>query len=184
MTLLLARVALAGVFGVAGATKLSDRRGFRQALTDFGIAPRFAAVFAVVLPLAELTIAFALIATPSVWWAALGALVLLVLFIVAISFNLLRGRAPECRCFGQIHSRPVSWPIVLRNIGLTFPAALLVWQEPTGAAPSMITDGLGAVTAGQLASNLLSITIIAVVVGEAWDPLGTAQAKWSLTASG
>ena len=37
LMLLVARVLLAGVFGIAGVAKLADRAGSRQALQDFGV---------------------------------------------------------------------------------------------------------------------------------------------------
>ena len=53
---LVARVLLAAVFAVAGAAKLRDRPGTRQAVVDFGAPERLAGPLAVLLPLAELEI--------------------------------------------------------------------------------------------------------------------------------
>src|SRR6185436_11798175 len=61
---------------------------------------------------------------------------LLTLFTLAIAFNLMRGRAPDCRCFGQLHSSPVGWGTVVRNLVLAAFAALLVLQGPPYASPS------------------------------------------------
>ena len=36
----------------------------------------------------------------------LPALVLLLLFVGGISYNVARGRSPDCHCFGQLHSAP------------------------------------------------------------------------------
>src|SRR5262249_55986918 len=109
------RMVLAAVFVVAGVAKLLDRPGSAQALTNFGVSPQLARPFSVLLPLTELTIAFALLPVRTAWWAGLGALILLLLFNAAIGLNLVRGRAPECHCFGQLHSEPVGWSTLARN---------------------------------------------------------------------
>jgi len=96
IALLIARLVLAVVFVVAGLTKLADRAGSRQTLIDFGVPARLATPGGLLLPLAELVVAVALIPLVSAWWGALGALVLLALFIVGITFNLARGRKPDC----------------------------------------------------------------------------------------
>src|SRR5918992_6370794 len=114
LALLTARLVLAGVFAVAGLAKLTDRPGSRQALMDFGVPARLAVPFGVLLPLAELAVAGALIATTTAWWGALGALTLLLLFVAGIGYNLARGRTPDCHCFGQFHSAPAGWVTLVR----------------------------------------------------------------------
>ena len=61
------------VFVAAGAAKLADRAGSRQAVAAFGV-PSLATPLATLLPLAELAVAAALIPAASAWWGALGAL--------------------------------------------------------------------------------------------------------------
>jgi uncharacterized membrane protein YphA (DoxX/SURF4 family) len=51
--LLIARLALAGVFLVAGLSKLADGPGSRQALMDFGVPLPLATPLKILLPLAE-----------------------------------------------------------------------------------------------------------------------------------
>src|SRR5215475_5211314 len=103
---LLPRVILAAIFAVAGIAKLRDRSGTRRALVEFG-APMFSAgTLAVVLPIAELTVSVALLPTITARTGAVGALFLLSVFTVAIATSLARGRAPQCQCFGQLHSAP------------------------------------------------------------------------------
>ena len=55
--LLSARVLLAGVFGVAGVAKLTDRAASRQALRNFGVPPILADPLGLLLPLTEMAIA-------------------------------------------------------------------------------------------------------------------------------
>src|SRR5258707_15778863 len=116
IALLIARLLLTGVFFVAGLVKLADRGGSQQALRDFGVPALLANPLGVLLPLVELAVAVALIPVISGWRGAIGALVLLLLFVVGITVNLIRGRTPECPCFAQLHSSPVGGPTLLRNL--------------------------------------------------------------------
>ena len=115
LTLLVARVLLAAVLTVAALAKLSDRAGSRKAIVEFGLPPFLAAPLGIVLPLAELAVAMALMPASTVLWGAIGAFVLLSVFVVGIGVNLARGRKPDCHCFGQLHSAPAGWNTLARN---------------------------------------------------------------------
>jgi Methylamine utilisation protein MauE len=75
-------------------------------MIDFGVPAALARPLGLLLSLSELAVAAALVPVATAWWGALGALALLLLFVVGISMNLARGRKPECHCFGQLHSAP------------------------------------------------------------------------------
>ena len=77
-----------------------------------------------------MVIAIGLVPAVSARWAALGALLLLLLFIAGIGYNLARGRTPDCHCFGQLHSSPAGWPALARNTALAAVAAFVVWLGP------------------------------------------------------
>jgi peroxiredoxin/uncharacterized membrane protein YphA (DoxX/SURF4 family) len=130
IVLLVARLLLAAVFAVAALTKLADLAGSWQAMRNFGVPERLAVPLGTLLPIAELAIAITLVPAVSAQWAALGALLLLLLFIAAIGYNLARGRTPDCHCFGQLHSSPAGWPTLARNTSLAAVAAFVVWQGP------------------------------------------------------
>jgi len=129
---------LASVFLVAGVAKLADREGSRRALADFGVPAPLATPLGVLLPLAELAVAAVLIPPATAWWGAVGALVLLLLFVVGISASLVRGRKPECHCFGQLHSEPAGWKTLARNGVLAAVAGFVIWQGYGGAGPSAV----------------------------------------------
>ena len=93
--LLMARLVLAGVFGVAGAAKLADPSGSRKSMADFGVPGVLTWPLGLLLPLVELVCAGALLPVTSAWWGASGILALLLLFIVAIGISLVRGRSEE-----------------------------------------------------------------------------------------
>ena len=108
--------------------------------------------------------AVALLPAASAWWGALGALVLLLVFIAGIGANLARGRTPDCHCFGQLHSAPVGWSTLLRTGVLALVAGFVAWQGRTSAGPSVLS-GLGA---WPLAQGLgLSAGVLALALGAA-----------------
>jgi thiol-disulfide isomerase/thioredoxin len=142
-----ARLVLALVFAVAGTAKLLDRQGTRVALVGFGAPASSAATLAVALPLAELTVAGLLLPASTAMAGALGAFMLLAAFTSAIGWNLARGRAPDCHCFGQLHSAPASWKTLVRNgalLGLAGVAVAASVAEPPTSALAWISDLGGA----------------------------------------
>lgn len=128
--LLLTRFALAAVFAVAGIAKLGDRAAFKKTLGDFGVPAVPAPLLAWLVPVAELVFAAALLPLTTAWWGACGVLAMLLAFCTAIGVNLARGRRPDCRCFGQIHSTPIGWKTLARNAVLSGAAVFVIWQSP------------------------------------------------------
>jgi len=158
--IVLLRIALGAIFAVAGITKLLDRRGTGEAVKNFGSPERLAPVLSFVLPIAELAIAAGLLFARTTRISALASLLMLSLFIVVISVNLARGRTHDCHCFGQLHSRPLGWSTLVRNLIFALGAGFVLWQ--TQARPgSSISSALA-----QLSSFrwLLLIGVLAVVV--------------------
>src|SRR5215211_1624380 len=164
IALLVARLLLALVFLVAGVAKLADRTGSRQGLIDFGVPRALASPIGILLPLAELAVAAALIPTSTAWWGAIGALALLLLFVAGISINLARGRKPECRCFGQLHSAPAGWSTLIRNAVFAALAAFILWEGREGAGPSLVSwvGTLSAFETAFLVAALLMLGLLGV----------------------
>ena len=133
------RLLLAAVFATAGAGKLLDPAGSRRALEDFGVPARLAALGRIALPAIELGVAAALVVRPSARWGAIAAVALLVAFIVVIANALARGRAPDCHCFGQIHSEPAGVSTLARNGALAALAALVVGRGPGPSVDAWLT---------------------------------------------
>ena len=115
MLTLIFRVGLAGVFALAAVGKAMDLPGSRRAVADFGAPRALAGVIGTALPGVELAIAAALLVQPSARAGAVAALVLLVVFIVAIGRLVAQGAAPDCHCFGQLHSEPAGKGTLARN---------------------------------------------------------------------
>ncbi|MCY7303198.1 MAG: redoxin domain-containing protein [Thermoleophilia bacterium] len=158
VVLFASRLVLATVLGVAGVAKLIDRQGTRRALLDFGVPARLARPAALVLPLIELATAAALVPSRSGRWGAVAALGLLSVFSIAVGIALVRGRRPDCHCFGQLHASQAGWRTLIRNLGLMGLAAAIVWVYPTTAAP---TTGQALLVLGFAAAAL-------TVAAQAW----------------
>ncbi|MGH2896760.1 MAG: MauE/DoxX family redox-associated membrane protein [Solirubrobacteraceae bacterium] len=74
---------------------------------------------------AVFAVAVGLVASTTAWWAALGALVLLVLSVV-VAVSLRRGDAPHCHCFGRLHAARVGRGTLGRNLLLVVVAVVVV----------------------------------------------------------
>src|SRR4051794_9152021 len=109
-------------------------------MRDFGVPGRFARAAGLLLPLAELVAAVALIFKPTAQWGAALALVLLLGFIAGIANALRKGMAPDCHCFGQIHSAPAGPETLIRNGILAAAALFAVIQGPGPAIDSWFSD--------------------------------------------
>jgi hypothetical protein len=134
--LLGARLVLVAVFTTAAVGKLLDLPGSRRALVDFGVSESIAGVGGTVLPLVELATAIGLLVRPSARVAAVVALLLLAGFVAGIGRALARGEAPDCHCFGTIHSAPAGRGQIARNIALAALAGFVL-----GAGPGPTIDG-------------------------------------------
>lgn len=129
----LLRIALSGVFGVAGVTKLLDPRGTRDAVKNFGAPEPLVPAVSLALPIVELAIAVGLLFSYTSRVSAIAALLVLMLFILAISVNLARGRTHDCHCFGQLYSRPLGWPTLARNITFALGAVFVLSDTTPGS---------------------------------------------------
>ncbi|HEY0003755.1 MAG TPA: redoxin domain-containing protein [Pyrinomonadaceae bacterium] len=165
IVLLFSRWILTAVFGLAAAGKLTDRAGTLRAIKGFGVPGALAIPLGWLLPLAELLVALALLFSAYAWLGALGALALLLLFIAGIGINLARGKAPDCHCFGQIHSAPVGPSILLRNLGLASLAAFVIWQGKEDAGPDAFNwlRGLSNAERAQVLTGLLILGLLACI---------------------
>ena len=134
--ILMARLALAMVLLVAGVAKLADRRGSRDSLAAIGIPTLLLAPIALALPVIELITGVALFPAASAALGAWGALVLTAAFTVGVAGILIRGVKTDCHCFGQLHSSPVGWRTLGRNVVLTVIAIFVAVGQRGSGAPS------------------------------------------------
>lgn len=155
--LVTAQLVLAAVFATAGVGKLLDLPGSRKAVAEFGVPAGIASPLGTALPLAELATAVALIFVPTARWGAVAALLLLTAFIAGIANAMRKGQAPDCNCFGQIHSAPAGGKTLARNAVLAAIAIVVVADGPAPAidgwfgdrsAAELVAIGLGLVAIG------------------------------------
>jgi peroxiredoxin len=165
--LLVVRLVLAAVFVVSGVAKLVDRDGSRQALRDFGLPAVLTSPLGIALPVGELVIALALLPAVSAWGASVAALGLFSVFVVGIAVNLARGRTPDCRCFGQLHSGPIGSATIARDGVLTMLAGFVVWQGRGDVGPSAVA-WVGDLTVAQAGELIVGILVLGLIVAEGW----------------
>ncbi len=165
--LLTARLLLAAVFTVAALAKLGDRRGAAKSAAQFGVPQALVAPLIVFLPLFEIATAALLVPQSSAWWGALSALSLLIFFAAVIAVTLIRGRSPDCHCFGQLHSEPAGWRTLLRNGILTAVAGFVVWQGSRYPGPSAVA-WLGALSTIEVVLLFSLLTAAAIVAVQGW----------------
>jgi thiol-disulfide isomerase/thioredoxin/uncharacterized membrane protein YphA (DoxX/SURF4 family) len=161
--LLFFRIVTSVIFFVASVTKLADIAGTRQAMVGFGVPIRFAALLGVTLAVAELIIAVLLIPTYTAWLAALGALILVTIFMTAIGLSLLRGQRPNCHCFGQLYSEPIGLHTLLRASLLGLMIGWVVWTGRDNPGPSL-PQVLGALPPTQQ-MGLIGLVVLSGVCG-------------------
>lgn len=110
-------------FLVAGGSKLAAGPSWPAQAAALG-APSFVAP---AVPWVELVIGAALVLQLGRPVAAIGAIVLLVVFSGLIALRLSQGRRPPCACFGAWSAKPIGASHLLRNGALlVFAAASLV----------------------------------------------------------
>jgi peroxiredoxin/uncharacterized membrane protein YphA (DoxX/SURF4 family) len=163
VSLLFFRLILAAVFSVAGVAKLFDQKNSIKAINDFGAPQSLAKLLGIVLPVAEIATAILLLPLATAWIGAIGALILLLIFVGGIVYNMARGNAPDCHCFGQIYSEPIGWPVLIRNLILTALAIFVVGLGRQNPGMSAF-NWLVALSIGERMQLVLGISIIAILV--------------------
>lgn len=164
VALLITRVGLAAVFAAAGIGKLADRPGARKAAIDFGAPDAMAGPLAVLLPLAELAVAVLLLPATTARWGAIGAIALLAIFSAAIGLAIRRGQAPDCHCFGQLHSEPAGAKALIRNGLLAAVAVFIAAAGWSDSGPSALA-WVGTLDATQAALLVVGVVAVLAVAG-------------------
>ncbi|MGI9020517.1 MAG: MauE/DoxX family redox-associated membrane protein [Solirubrobacterales bacterium] len=163
--LLIARLILAAVFIVAGVAKLADLAGSRAAVAGFGVPERLAAPIGTLLPFAELATAVLLLPAATARGGATAALVLLLAFSAGIAASIARGEAPDCHCFGQLHSEPAGPKTLARNFGLALVAGfVLIAGEDAGPG---LFEALGDLSGTAALAILLGVAVVGLLAGGA-----------------
>lgn len=169
-SVLLCRLVLAGVLAVAGVGKLRDRRGAGEGAISLGVPASLAP--AVVILSAGLELAAALLLlTPLAELGAIIAAALLFVFTVAMLVTLGRGEHPACHCFGDLHSAPIGWKTVTRNVVLIAVAAFVLFGFERWPA-SRVSDWLENASGMEVALGVGFLLLLIAVVVEGFAIVG------------
>jgi len=131
------QLALGVFFVVASLPKLGDPPSFAHMVYNYRIVPgALINLMALTMPWLELLCGLALIL--GIWKDAARTLIalLLLVFIVAISINLMRNNAIDCGCFdvtaaGKTHEERIADMhfVVIRDLGMLLMCAQLWWAS-------------------------------------------------------
>src|SRR5688500_2677359 len=154
--LLLIRLALFGIFVLAGIGKLMDLEGSEKAVRAFGVPEPLAKPIGYGLPVIEIILAFLFLFVSTSWVAAIGAVLLISVFLGGMIYQIAQGNAPDCHCFGQIHSEPVGKVSLLRNGGFAILALFLVTQGRADHGASL------GVSYSDMTSTIVLVLVLAV----------------------
>jgi peroxiredoxin len=167
LALVFVKALLVATFLVAGAAKLVDRKGTQEGIEGFGVPEVLARPGSIVLPLAELAIAFLLLPAATAWIGSIGALGLLGAFTAGIGINLARGRTPDCHCFGQVYSKPIGRETLIRNGVLMGGAGFVAVQGPAGTGPG-IAEGVATLPPLVIVGLVAGLAVLAAVTLATW----------------
>ena len=121
------RLVAAGVWLVAGATKVVDLPHFHAQVEQYRLLPHaLEAPFAYALPFVELLVGLYLAIGLLTRAAAAAGCVLMVLFLVAQAQAWARGLTLDCGCFGTLAHERVGLGTMLRDVGLGLPSLVIL----------------------------------------------------------
>jgi uncharacterized membrane protein YphA (DoxX/SURF4 family) len=130
---LVLRVAIGGIFIVAGASKVGHAALFAAQIAGFRLLPEaLIAPLAVMLPYWEIVLGGLVIVGLFTRTAAWIAVLLLALFDLAIASAVVRGMSVSCGCFGPNDATVTTWAEVARDAVFVV-LALIVALRPPGA---------------------------------------------------
>ena len=139
------QIVLGIIFLVAAWPKIVDPPSFAHLIYNYRILPAgLINITALTMPWLEILAGLALVlgiwVKPARWLIA----AMLVVFILAIAFNLMRDNAIDCGCFdvsaaGKTHEERLRdmWLVILRDIGMLVMVAQLAWAERVSKSQSL-----------------------------------------------
>ncbi len=128
------RIALAVIFGVAALAKIASFRRTWARVRLFGVPEPVSRPVALVIPAVELGAVALLIPDVTARVGGVVGALALGAFSIAVARLLVRGDAPECNCFGVLHTTRVGPGMLARNIALTALALVVAVAGPGARA--------------------------------------------------
>ena len=169
------RIGLSLLFAAAALHKVSEPRRFEAAVEAYELVPsRWVRALARLLPVAELGIAAGLLIPGIRRPAVVAACLLFLVYTVALSVSLARGRRHiDCGCFGGRARVPLSGALVARNaVLIAVSSALLV---PIGARALVWVDAITVGAAVAVLSLLWATAGRLSITGPALRDMGGAR---------
>ena len=142
------QIALGAIFIVAALPKIADPPSFAHMIYNYRILPgALINISALVMPWVEVLAGLALIlgvwVKPARWIITL----LLLVFMIAITINLVRGNAIDCGCFdvsaaNRTYEERIKdmWIVLIRDAGMLLMVAQLAWAERTSEGKQRAID--------------------------------------------
>jgi uncharacterized membrane protein YphA (DoxX/SURF4 family) len=121
---------LGGLFIYASVGKILNQQAFAKIVYNYKILPDTLVTFvALTLPWLEMVTGIFLVAEIYIRTSAIILSSLLVAFILAISFNLIRGLNFDCGCFTQVSDGSGSDPVglLIRDILILIPGLIIIF---------------------------------------------------------
>jgi thiol-disulfide isomerase/thioredoxin/uncharacterized membrane protein YphA (DoxX/SURF4 family) len=179
--LLFIRLILAALLVTAGIAKFADFKGAEKAARGFGMTGSLATAGPVLLSAAEIVVGGMLLFTSVSWYGAIGMAILLLSFIAMMAYQYVKGNAPDCHCFGQLHSEPVSLKSIARNVVLLGLTSILVYRGPasqgtafqdiTAATLPIILSSLSVIMLAGVLLYLRKLVVMQAAIGRRLDAL-------------
>lgn len=126
------RIILGGLFIYAGITKITHLHAFAKIINNYQLLPdTLVYIAAAVLPWIEILSGLFLVSGLFKRTAALLLSTLLLVFIIAISINLVRGLNFDCGCFSSVSTENGSDPVglLIRDLFLLIPGAAVIFKN-------------------------------------------------------
>lgn len=126
------RIILGGIFIFAALPKIADPSAFARDITNYQMMPRpFVNLFALTLPMIELICGILIIIGFRVRANSAIINLMLIVFIVAITYAVLRDLNISCGCFGTTNSQKVGMKKILEDAAMLGMGLSLMFAAPS-----------------------------------------------------
>lgn len=126
------RMALGGVFLLASIGKVSDISSFQKSVESYNMLPLFITpIFSFLLAWSELVVGIYLIFGLFVKQTTYVTIILLIIFMIAISYALITSQPVSgCGCFGTFVRETISWIDIVRDLLFILLAITILKTKP------------------------------------------------------
>ncbi len=122
----IARFILGSVFIYASFHKIANPSEFAEIINNYKLFPEFSInIFAIILPWVELIAGLLLILGKYIKGSTAILSTLLIIFIIAISINIIRGLDFDCGCFSSSGKGSNPYSLLFRDILLLLPGIII-----------------------------------------------------------